>query len=194
MVTAPRPQFASVEQNISAESAYNPRREMRIPDGLRFLFNSTPPQNAPDIAASLDLVERAVEVMNLATLRSKEAAAKARETIESYSKEIEDIKRELEAVRRQSEQYFTALQSTQEKVKADAEEARAHIDALEAEKASLRRELENTQTAYREANRNLQLMTERVSNLLGAAMRIMEENGENVGFDSLKQKPRLRPV
>lgn len=194
MVTAPRPQFASVEPNTSAESAYNPRRETPIPDGLRFLFNSTPPRNEPDIGASLDLVERAVEVMNLATRRSKEVEANAREAIENYGKEIEDIKRELEAVRRQSEKYFMALQSTQEKAKADAEEARAHINALEAEKASLRQEQENTQTAYREANRNLQLMTERVSNLLGTAMRIMEENGENVGFDALKHKARLRSV
>lgn len=194
MVTSPRPQFASVTQNTSAESAYNPRREIPIPDGLRFLFNSTPPRNEADIGASLDLVERAVEVMNLATRRSKEVEANARETIENYGKEIEDIKRELEVARRQSEKHFIALQSTQEKAKADAEEARAHINALEAEKASLRQEVENTQTAYREANRNLQLINERVSNLLGAAMRIMEENGENVGFDALEPKPRLRSV
>ncbi|MCI4680533.1 hypothetical protein K9U39_04040 [Rhodoblastus acidophilus] len=194
MATAIRAKMASVEQNISAEAAYNPRRETPIPDGLRFLFNSTEPRNAPDIGASLDLVERAVEVMNLATRRNKEVQASARETIENYGKEIEAIKRELETVRRESEQYFIDLQSTREKAKVNAEEARAHIGALEAENASLRQELENTETAYREANRNLQLMTERVSNLLGAAMRIMEENGENVGFDSLKQKPRLRPV
>ena len=194
MVTAHRPQFAPVEQSASTEPAHNQRREMPIPEGLRFFFNSTPRRNEPDIGASLDLVERAVEVMNLAAQRNNEIQAKARESIETYSKEIENMKRELETARRESEKYFITLQSMQEKAKADAEEARAHINALKAEKASLRQELENTQAAYREANGNIQLMTERVSNLLGAAMRIMEENEENAGFEASKEKPRLRSV